>query len=56
MERQHIDITKDLDDEAVVHAVFDLRDEEIGAAAHAYHLCLMTFLNPGMNGLMTVVF
>jgi hypothetical protein len=35
MERQHIDITKDLEDEPVVHAVFDLREEEIGASAHA---------------------
>jgi hypothetical protein len=35
MERQHIDITKDLEDERVVHAVFDLRAEEIMASAHA---------------------
>ena len=35
MERQHIDITKDLEDEHVVHAVFDLRAEEITASAHA---------------------
>ena len=35
MERQHIDITKDLEDERVVHAVFDLREEEIKASAHA---------------------
>ena len=35
MERQHIDITKDLEGEPVVHAVFDLREEEIGASAHA---------------------
>ena len=35
MERQHIDITKDLEDERVVHAVFDLREEEIAASAHA---------------------
>jgi hypothetical protein len=35
MERQHIDITKDLEDEPVVHAVFDLREEEITASAHA---------------------
>lgn len=35
MERQHIDITKDLEGESVVHAVFDLREEEIAAAAHA---------------------
>jgi hypothetical protein len=35
MERQHVDITKDLEGEPVVHAVFDLREEEIGASAHA---------------------
>jgi hypothetical protein len=35
MERQHIDITKDLEGEPVVHAVFDLHEEEIGASAHA---------------------
>jgi len=35
MERQHIDITKDLEGEPVVHAVFDLREDEIAASAHA---------------------
>jgi hypothetical protein len=35
MERQHIDITMDLEGEPVVHAVFDLREDEIGASAHA---------------------
>src|SRR5919109_908150 len=35
MERAHVDITKDLEDEPVVHAVFDLREAEIGASAHA---------------------
>jgi hypothetical protein len=35
MERQHVDITKDLEGEPVVHAIFDLREEEIGASAHA---------------------
>jgi hypothetical protein len=35
MERQHIDITQDLEGEPVVHAVFDLREEEIRASAHA---------------------
>jgi hypothetical protein len=35
MERAHIDITKDLEDEPVVHAVFDLREDEIAASAHA---------------------
>jgi hypothetical protein len=34
MERAHVDITRDLEDEPVVHAVFDLREEEIGASAH----------------------
>ena len=35
MERAHVDITRDLEDEPVVHAVFDLREEEIVASAHA---------------------
>jgi hypothetical protein len=35
MERQHVDITQNLEGEPVVHAVFDLREEEIGASAHA---------------------
>jgi hypothetical protein len=35
MERQHIDITQDLDGEPVVHAVFDLHEDEIKASAHA---------------------
>ena len=35
MERAHVDITRDLENEPVVHAVFDLREEEIGASAHA---------------------
>jgi hypothetical protein len=35
MERQHIDITRDLEGEPVVHAVFDLREDEIAASAHA---------------------
>jgi hypothetical protein len=35
MERAHVDITKDLEGESVVHAVFDLREAEIGASAHA---------------------
>jgi hypothetical protein len=35
MERQHIDITQDLEGEPVVHAIFDLREEEIAASAHA---------------------
>jgi len=35
MERAHVDITRDLEDEPVVHAVFDLREDEIGGSAHA---------------------
>ena len=35
MERAHVDITRDLEGEPVVHAVFDLREEAIGASAHA---------------------
>jgi hypothetical protein len=35
MERQHVDITRDLEGEPVVHAIFDLREEEIAASAHA---------------------
>jgi hypothetical protein len=35
MERQHVDITQDLDGEPVVHAIFDLHEEEIRASAHA---------------------
>jgi hypothetical protein len=35
MDRQHIDISRDLDGEPVVHACFDLREEEIRASAHA---------------------
>jgi hypothetical protein len=35
MERAHIDISEDLDGDAVVHACFDLSQEQIAAAAHA---------------------
>jgi hypothetical protein len=35
MQRAHVDITQDLEGEPVVHAVFDLRETEIGASAHA---------------------
>jgi hypothetical protein len=35
MDRAHVDITRDLEDQPVVHALFDLGEEEIGAAAHA---------------------
>jgi hypothetical protein len=35
MQRAQIDITRDLDGEPVVYACFDLREEEVAAAAHA---------------------
>ncbi len=35
MERAHIDISRDLDGDAVVHALFDLTEAEIAASAHA---------------------
>jgi hypothetical protein len=35
MERARIDISQDLDGDAVVHACFDLSPEELAAAAHA---------------------
>jgi hypothetical protein len=35
MEHARIDISQDLDGEAVVHACFDLSPEELAAAAHA---------------------
>jgi hypothetical protein len=35
MEHAHIDISQDLDGDAVVHACFDLSPEELAAAAHA---------------------
>ena len=35
MQRAHIDITQDLDGEPVVHALFDLREDELAAAGHA---------------------
>jgi len=35
MERQHVDITQDLEGAPVVHAIFDLREEAIAASAHA---------------------
>ena len=35
MDRQHIDISRDLDGEPVVFACFDLREEEIAASARA---------------------
>ncbi|HEY1277561.1 MAG TPA: hypothetical protein VGF25_21825 [Thermoleophilaceae bacterium] len=35
MDRAHVDITRDLEDQPVVHALFDLGEEETGAAAHA---------------------
>jgi hypothetical protein len=35
MQRAHVDISHDLDGDAVVHAVFDLSPEQVAAAAHA---------------------
>ena len=35
MERAYIDISTDLDGDAVVHACFDLTEAEISASAHA---------------------
>jgi hypothetical protein len=35
MQRVHIDISRDLEGEPVVHACFDLRQDEVAAAAHA---------------------
>lgn len=35
MQRAHVDITRDLDGEPVVHACFDLAAEQVSAAAHA---------------------
>ena len=50
MERQHVDITQDLEGEPVVHAIFDLREEEIGASAHAVTAsCAERFRNTEMS-------
>ena len=50
MERQHVDITQDLEGEPVVHAIFDLREEEIGASAHAVTAsCNERFRNTEMS-------
>jgi hypothetical protein len=50
MERQHIDITRGLEGESVVHAVFDLHQEEIGASAHAVAAsCAERFRNTEMS-------
>ena len=35
MQRAHIDITQGLDGEPVVHALFDLREDELAATGHA---------------------
>jgi hypothetical protein len=37
MQHPHIDISRDLEGEAVVFACFDLRQEEVAAAVHAVH-------------------
>jgi hypothetical protein len=50
MERQHVDITQDLEGEPVVHAIFDLREEEIRASAHAVAAsCAERFRNEEMS-------
>jgi hypothetical protein len=50
MERQHVDITQDLEGEPVVHAIFDLREEEIAASAHAVTAsCNERFRNTEMS-------
>src|SRR5688500_7549525 len=50
MERQHVDITKDLEGEPVVHAVFDLREDEISASAHAVSAsCAERFRNEELS-------
>ena len=50
MERAHVDITRDLEDEPVVHAVFDLREDEIGASAHAVAASIAErFRNEGLS-------
>ena len=50
MERAHVDITRDLEDEPVVHAVFDLREEEIGASGHAVAASIAErFRNEGLS-------
>ena len=51
MERQHVDITQDLEGEPVVHAVFDLHEEEIAASAHAVSAsCAERFRNTELSG------
>ena len=50
MERQHVDITQDLEGERVVHAVFDLREDEIRASAHAVGASIAErFRNEGLS-------
>jgi hypothetical protein len=50
MERQHVDITQDLEGEPVVHAIFDLHEEEIGASARAVTAaCAERFRNKEMS-------
>lgn len=50
MQRQHIDITQDLDGEPVVHAVFDLHEDELRASAHAVAAgCSERFRNTEMT-------
>jgi hypothetical protein len=50
MERQHVDITQDLEGEPVVHAIFDLHEEEIAASAHAVSAaCAERFRNKELS-------
>ena len=49
MERQHVDITRDLEGEPVVHACFDLSAEQITASAHAISRSADRFRNAEMS-------
>lgn len=40
MQRAHIDITPGLDGEPVVHALFDLREDELAASGHAISITI----------------
>lgn len=49
MERQHVDISRDLEGDPVVHACFDLSEAEIGASAHAVARSADRFRNAEMS-------
>ena len=49
MERQHVDITRDLDGEPVVHACFDLSEGQIRASEHAVGRSAERFRNTEMS-------